>query len=72
VPECPDKRINDEDWSFLYNYWKSSEFEVRNIYYKVSFCKMNVVNLYLCNFVLGSLGKRKSKSAKVAAPPYGW
>ncbi|XP_020400032.1 uncharacterized protein [Zea mays] len=27
VGECPDKRISDDDWKFLYNYWKTSEFQ---------------------------------------------
>lgn len=25
---CPDKRVNDDDWKFLFKYWKSSEFQV--------------------------------------------
>jgi hypothetical protein len=28
VGECPDKRVSDGDWKFLYNYWLTSEFQV--------------------------------------------
>jgi hypothetical protein len=31
ILECPDKRVNPEDWKYLYAYWMSSEFEVRTI-----------------------------------------
>ena len=29
VGESPDNRIPDPDWKFLFNYWMSSEFQVR-------------------------------------------
>jgi hypothetical protein len=28
VGECPDKRVSDADWKFLYNYRLTSEFQV--------------------------------------------
>jgi hypothetical protein len=28
IPECPDKRVNNDDWHSMYNYWMSSEFRV--------------------------------------------
>jgi hypothetical protein len=31
IPECPDERINDDDWQSIYKYWLSSEFQVRNM-----------------------------------------
>ena len=31
VGECPDNRINDSDWKWLFNYWMSAEFEVRKV-----------------------------------------
>lgn len=32
IEECPDKRVSDADWKFLYEYWLTSEFQVTNIF----------------------------------------
>jgi hypothetical protein len=29
IPECPDERINNDDWRSIYKYWLSSAFQVR-------------------------------------------
>jgi hypothetical protein len=76
VGECPDKRVSDANWKFLYNYWMTSEFEVTNSHMKYYFTKCSCQPLYVVhkhfNSMLGSLKNGKSKPAKVAVAPYIW
>jgi hypothetical protein len=68
VGECPDKRVSDADWKFLYNYWMTSEFEVTNSNMKCYFTKCSCQHLYVVhkhfNSMLGSLKNGKSNSSR--------
>eukprot|EP00267_Zea_mays_P041640 XP_020393558.1 uncharacterized protein LOC103628135 [Zea mays] len=42
IPECPDKRVNDDDWHSMYNYWMSSEFRDRSEKAKINRQKLKM------------------------------
>ncbi|XP_008652573.1 uncharacterized protein [Zea mays] len=42
IPECPDKRVNDDDWHSMYNYWMSSEFQDRSEKAKINRQKLKM------------------------------
>lgn len=56
IGECPDKRVNDGDWEFLYKYWSSAEFQVRNILAEMLFCKIS------CHFYLQIFAEFQARS----------
>jgi hypothetical protein len=38
IGECPDKRVSDADWNFLYNYLLTSEFQVWLVHLVLFIC----------------------------------
>ncbi|XP_020399890.1 uncharacterized protein [Zea mays] len=44
IEECPDKRVSDADWKFLYEYWLTSEFQARSKAGKVSRQKVQLLH----------------------------